>query len=227
MKPPPAWDDDNNDFDDDDEAMTTDNPPITHLLYLHGFRSSPASAKARQTLAWMRTHAPSVHCSCPQLPPSPAEAVELLHAEVARWRAQGATPNRIGLIGSSLGGFYATRMAQDIGCRAVLVNPAVDPARQLAEYIGELRSYHGDDVFFFRPEHVAQLRMLHAGPLQRPRQLLVFVAEGDEVLDPKEMATRYAQTRLRLLPGGDHALSDYPDHLPEVMRFMGLGADGA
>jgi predicted esterase YcpF (UPF0227 family) len=198
-----------------------DDRPITHLLYLHGFRSSPASAKAQQTLAWMRTHAPQVHCWCPQLPASPRETVEQLRAELAGWGIEPRT--QLGVIGSSLGGFYATRVAQDTGCRAVLINPSVDPARLLADHIGEHRSFHGDEVFFFRPEFVDELRALHAGPLRHPQQLLVFAAEGDEVLDWREMAVRYAAARLRVLPGGDHALSNYPAHLPEVMRFLGIG----
>ncbi len=205
-------------------VTTTRSLPITHLLYLHGFRSSPASAKARQTLTWLATHAPSVHCACPQLPPSPAQAFDLARTQVHAWLQAGASAAQVGVVGSSLGGFYATRLAEEFGCRAVLVNPAVDPARLLAQHIGEQRSFHGDEVFFFRPEFIDELRALHPGPLREPQRLLVFVAEGDEVLSWQEMALRYAQAQLRVLPGGDHALSDYPRHLPQAMAWLGLGA---
>lgn len=198
-------------------------PPITHLLYLHGFRSSPASAKAQQTLAWLQAHAPQVRCACPQLPPSPREAMNLAHAQVQAWQLAD-TAAQLGVIGSSLGGFYATRLVQETGCRAVLVNPAVDPARLLADHIGEQRSFHGEEVFFFRPEFIDELRALHAGPLRRPERLQVYVAQGDEVLDWREMAERYAAAQLHVLPGGDHALSDYPRHLPALMAFLGLVA---
>ena len=203
--------------------MSTTETPVTHLLYLHGFRSSPSSAKAQQTLAWLRAHAPQVQCACPQLPPSPHEAIGLARALLAGWSL--ADPGaQLGVIGSSLGGFYATRLAQDTGCRAVLVNPAVDPARLLADHIGEQRSFHGDEVFFFRPEFIEELRALEAGPLRWPERMQVYVAQGDEVLDWREMAQRYAGTRLQVLPGGDHALSDYPRHLPTLMGFLGLQA---
>ncbi len=197
----------------------TAEPPITHLLYLHGFRSSPASAKAQQTLAWMQGNAPSVHCWCPQLPASPQEAMAWVDSVVAAWPIDHRRD--LGVIGSSLGGFYATRIAQNTGCRAVLINPAVAPARLLAAHIGEQRSFHGDEVFFFRAEFIDELRALDTGPLREPQRLMAWVAQGDEVLDWREMAARYAAAQLRVLDGGDHALSSYPDHLAEIMAFLG------
>lgn len=209
---------------DDNNEPCDPSGPITHLLYLHGFRSSPASAKAQQTLIWLATHAPSVHWACPQLPPSPAQAFALARSQIQAWRQAGASAAHMGVVGSSLGGFYATRLAEEFSCRAVLVNPAVDPARLLAQHIGEQRSFHADEVFFFQPGFIDELRALHPGPLRQPQRLLVFVAEGDEVLNWKEMALRYAQAELRVLPGGDHALSDYPSHLPQAMAWFGLEA---
>ena len=119
---------------------------VTHLLYLHGFRSSPQSAKARQMAAWMQRHRPEVHWWCPQLPPSPREAMQMLAEHMADWPAPG-----VGVIGSSLGGFYATALAERLGCRAVLLNPAVDPARDLTRHIGETTAWHSDERFFFAP----------------------------------------------------------------------------
>ena len=104
----------------------------SHLLYLHGFRSSPQSLKARTIAAWVAQHRPDIEWWCPQLPPSPAEAMAMLWERVAAWPA-----GRSAVIGSSLGGFYATAVAERLGCRAVLLNPAVNPARDLAKYIGE------------------------------------------------------------------------------------------
>jgi predicted esterase YcpF (UPF0227 family) len=128
--------------------------PITHLLYLHGFRSSPKSFKARAMADWLARHRPDVHWWCPQLPPSPREALDLIYGEIGRWPTE-----RMGVMGSSLGGFYATVVAERTGCRAVLLNPAINPARDLAGYIGDLTSFHDpDDHFYFKPEYVTQLR---------------------------------------------------------------------
>ena len=147
----------------------------------------------------------------------------LVRDEVAAWGlTRHAQAWQIGVVGSSLGGFYATLVANETGCRAVLLNPAVAPARLLARHIGEQRSFYGDDVFFFRPEFVEELRKLDTGSPLQPWQLLAFIAQGDEVLDWHEMAQHYAGCHLNVLEGGDHSLSDYPQHLPQAMRFLGL-----
>jgi predicted esterase YcpF (UPF0227 family) len=192
--------------------------PTTHLLYLHGFRSSPQSTKARTLAAHMAAHHPQVHWWCPQLPPSPRAAMEMLLEGIASWPRE-----TMAVVGSSLGGFYATGVAEHTGCRAVLVNPAVDPARDLAKYIGEQTSWHDpEERFFFQPEYVDELRALACGPLAHPERYLAFIAKGDEVLDWREMHGRYASSPQVLLEGGDHALSDFDTHLPRLLSFLGV-----
>jgi uncharacterized protein len=190
---------------------------VSHLLYLHGFRSSPQSAKARMTAAWMRQHRPDVEWWCPQLPPSPREAMQLLMARVAAWPAAQS-----GVIGSSLGGFCATAVAQQLGCRAVLLNPAVSPARDLAKHIGETTAWHSDDRFFFRAEFIDELEAIAPGVLTDLGRYFAVIAKGDEVLSWVEMNERYRGCKVKLLAGGDHALSDFEIHLPEVADFLGL-----
>lgn len=190
----------------------------THLLYLHGFRSSPQSAKAQKMAAWVGKHRPDMTWWCPQLPASPRQAMTEVMQGIADWPVSG-----MAVLGSSLGGFYATCVAARTGCRAALINPAVDPARDLQRYIGEQTSWHQPhEAFFFEPHFVGELRDLHAGPLQHPENILAVIAKGDEVLDWREMATRYAGARVRLVEGSDHALSDFDDHLPAILEFTGL-----
>ena len=130
---------------------------------------------------------------------------------------------RMAVVGSSLGGFYATAVAERLGCRAVLLNPAVDPARDLSRHIGEQTSWQNpDDHFFFEPTFVDELRDLHAGPLHTPGNYLAVIAKGDEVLDWCEMAARYAGAHIELLEGGDHALSDFDTHVPLILDFLRL-----
>lgn len=188
---------------------------VTHLLYLHGFRSSPLSVKARYTAQWVHAHRPGVHWWCPQLPPSPAEALALLLDGVADWPAGSAA-----VIGSSLGGYYATALAERLGWRAVLLNPAVDPARDLARYIGELQAWHGNERFFFRSEYIAELRAMAPVTLTRPKRYYAVIAKGDEVLSWEEMAARYEGCRIRLLEGSDHAITEYETLWPEVAAFL-------
>jgi len=190
----------------------------THLLYLHGFRSSPSSAKARRMGEWVRDHAPRVTWWCPQLPPSPREAIELLLRGTAGW-----PQDRMAIVGSSLGGFYATALAERLGCPAGLLNPAVDPARDLARHLGEQKAWHGEDGFCFVPAHLDELRLiLPPAELTRPSRYFAVIATGDEVLDWREMSGRYRGAHLRIVEGSDHGLTDFDDHLPHVLHFLKL-----
>jgi uncharacterized protein len=192
--------------------------PPSHILYLHGFRSSPLSFKAQRTQQWLAAHAPAVQLECPQLPPSPAEAWQTIRTIVQAW-----PEGRFAVIGSSLGGFYATVAAEAFACPAVVLNPAIQPARDLARHIGEQAMFHDPQQrFFFRPEYVDELRTLHVAAITRPERYFAVIAKGDEVLDWREMHALYAQAAIRLLEGGDHALSDFDVHLPAVMAFLGL-----
>jgi predicted esterase YcpF (UPF0227 family) len=190
----------------------------THLLYLHGFRSSPQSFKAQRLHDWLQQHRPGVDWWCPQLPPSPREAIDLLREGTAGWPAAGSA-----VLGSSLGGFYATVVAEATGWPTVLMNPAVDPARDLAGFVGELSAFHAPEQrFVFRAEYIEQLRALTPGPITRPERYFAIIAKGDELLDWREMTARYPGTNIRLLDGSDHALSDFDDHLPHLLRFLNL-----
>ena len=190
----------------------------THLLYLHGFRSSPQSSKARQLGAWVQQHHAQVVWWCPQLPPSPRAAMQLVMEGIAAWpRASMA------VVGSSLGGFYATHVAHIFDCKAVLLNPAVNPARDLAKYIGVQTAWHtAGERFFFEPGFLDELRALEVPGLQQPENCLAVIAKGDEVLDWREMTGRYPGARIKLLEGGDHALSDFDQHMAEITDFLML-----
>jgi predicted esterase YcpF (UPF0227 family) len=165
--------------------------------------------------------APALEWICPQLPPSPAAVLADIRALTAGW-----APADSGIIGSSLGGFYATVLAEALGCRAVVVNPAVDPARDLAAHIGRQTMFHSPaDSFDFRPEYVDELRMMAPAPrLRHPENILALVAKGDEVLDWREMTARYAHGPLKLIAGSDHGLSDFAHHVPDLLAHLGLAS---
>ena len=198
------------------------------LLYLHGFRASPQSAKARVTAqrvehinrARAAAGEPLIRWLCPQLPPSPREAIA-----ACRDLLGDTAGEELALIGSSLGGFYATHLAHTLGARAALLNPAVNPARDLRGQIGTLAAWHDPALqFSFTAAHVEELHALEVGnlhaPIPHPQQYFVIIAQGDEVLDWREMAARYRGAQCSVLPGGDHALSDYADqHLDAVLRW--------
>ncbi|MDP3701584.1 MAG: YqiA/YcfP family alpha/beta fold hydrolase [Hylemonella sp.] len=192
--------------------------PTTHLLYLHGFRSSPSSTKARLVQQRIAQRHPGVTLWCPQLPPSPREAMGGVMQGIADWPRE-----RMAVIGSSLGGFYASWVAEQTGCRAAVLNPAVFPARDLAKYIGELASWHDpQETFHFRPEYVEELRALATAAISRPDRYYALIAQGDEVLDWREMSAHYQGAQLRLLEGSNHAITEFAEHLDEVLAFLDL-----
>ena len=205
--------------------------PTTHLLYLHGFRSSPQSMKARKVALRLHQQYPDATWWCPQLPPSPAEAMALVEAGLRDWPR-----DTMAVAGSSLGGFYARWLALQTGCaKAVLLNPAVFPARDLAKYIGEQTAWHDPaERFFFEPAFVDQLRVQEAdiarlGALYpaTPHSQFAIVAQGDEVLDWREMLAFCAGGTIRQLPGSDHAINDFDAHIGAVFDFLELPPPGA
>lgn len=185
------------------------------LVYLHGFRSSPQSFKARLLADRLAERGLASRFVCPQLPPSPAAAIERVLRDIAPEVADT-------LVGSSLGGYYATWLAERCGCRAVLLNPATFPARDLAAHIGAQRMYHSDDEFVFEPCYLDELARLQVGAPTRPQRYLLVAAKGDELLDWREMVARYPGVATILLEGSDHGLSDFDTLAGRVLEFAGM-----
>ncbi len=190
----------------------------THLLYLHGFRSSPRSAKAQCMAQWVARHRPDLQWHCPALPPSPAQAM----LELSTWLGT-LPPGRCAVMGSSLGGFYAHWLACAYNLPAVLINPAVHPARDLARHIGVHPAWHDPaQQVFFEARFVGELTRLETSRgLHRP-PCLALLAEGDEVLDWREMFARHGQGSHLLIQGSDHAMAEFELLLPWVTRFLRL-----
>jgi uncharacterized protein len=188
------------------------------IIYLHGFRSSPQSFKVKMLAAHFSAIGRPDEFHCPQLPDSPAAAIELIES---RYQINAQTK----LIGSSLGGFYATHLAERYGCRTVLLNPAIEPARDLARYIGEHPAWHApNETVHFRAEYIQPLFAQRPALIRDPSLYFAIIAKGDEVLSWVEMSMRYQGCKIKLLEGSDHGLSDFADHLPEVLDFIGVGA---
>ena len=189
------------------------------LIYLHGFRSSSRSFKARLLQARFADAGLAECLVAPDLPVEPAAAIAQVQREI---RPTGADT----LVGSSLGGCYATWLAEQVGCKAVLLNPAVRPARDLASQVGPQTGYHDGQPFEFRQAYVDQLRGYEVARITRPARYFLIAAQGDEVLDWREMVAHYPGARLRVIPGGDHGLSDFADWIDEVLAFAGFGPEG-
>ncbi|MFZ6815292.1 YqiA/YcfP family alpha/beta fold hydrolase [Undibacterium sp. Rencai35W] len=184
------------------------------ILYLHGFRSSPQSFKARMMAEHMQRLGRADDYVCPQLSASPLLAIQQAEQILAAY-----LPSEITIIGSSLGGFYATWLAERYGCKAVLLNPAVKPPRDLEKYVGVTTAYHSDEIFEFKAEYVPELRACEVVAITQPERYLLLAATGDEVLDWREMVAHYPGAQQIVIQGSDHGMADFVDYIDQVIVF--------
>jgi uncharacterized protein len=184
------------------------------ILYLHGFRSSPKSFKARLVGVRMLELGLSDELRCPQLPASPNEAIA--HALKL---VEGVPAAELAIVGSSLGGYYATWLAERLGCRAVLLNPAIVPLKDLDQHVGVTTQFHSDEPFEFKREYIAELRALAVDKITRPERYFLIAATGDEVLDYRDMVAHYAGARQHVIEGSDHGISEFRQYVDEVLAF--------
>ena len=186
------------------------------IIYLHGFNSSPASIKGRQLA---RAVAASPLSSRPDfyLPPQPhrpAEAIDAV-AELIESQAERA----LTLVGSSLGGFYATYLAERFGCKAVLINPAIRPHADLASYLGPQKNPYTGDEYELTTRHLDELRALSVSKITRPERYFLLVETGDELLDAHASIAYYRGAWQYTSSGGDHAFSQFETQIPAILRF--------
>jgi predicted esterase YcpF (UPF0227 family) len=179
------------------------------LIYIHGFNSSPASFKAALLEQRLEALGRGGEFVAPALPVSPARAAAVLD-DLLR-RHPGA-----GLVGSSLGGYYATWLAEKHDLKAALLNPAVRPYDLLKEHVGPQQNLHTGERYELTQRDVDELRALEVTAIQPSRYLLV-VTTGDEVLDYRAAVERYRGCRSIVIEGGDHGLSRFADYLDPVI----------
>ena len=179
------------------------------IVYLHGFNSSPQSHKAQVMGRFMEERGLGDAFACPALPTLASDAIR----EIEKLVSAGTC-----FVGSSLGGFYATHLAEKHAARAVLINPAIDPHVGLRAYLGPQRNLHTGEPYELTEAHLSEWQKLYVPRITPPRYLLI-VETGDEVLDYREAVKRYAGAEQRVIAGGDHSLQSFPEHLPRILRF--------
>lgn len=185
------------------------------LLYLHGFLSSPQSSKAQQTLAYATKLGIADNLLIPFLEHGPAATIDALEEMLS-----GRDTQKLGIIGSSLGGFYASVLAERYQAPAVLINPAIDPWQYWSDYIGEHRNFHTGQSHVVSQEHVSELRALHSGEIANAENYLLFLQRHDEVLDTSVALSRFGDQRCIVREDGDHAYADFERELPAAFEFL-------
>lgn len=188
-----------------------------HLFYIHGFNSSPKSQKARLLGRYLRDQSSDIDYSVPELSYAPNVAIATLDRAISQSVESGAT---VGLVGSSMGGFYGTWIAEKYQLPLVLVNPAVRPHHLLKDYLGENTNMYTGEVYEFTEANIEELKRLDIEPVTLPERYWLLTQQGDEVLDYRDGVEKYAACRQTVLPEGSHGFDGFDIYLPEILAFL-------
>lgn len=192
--------------------MTSTQPAI---LYMHGLNSSPLSRKASQLTAALERIGMGGRLRVPALHHHPRQAIAQLEAAIGEL-------GRPVLVGSSLGGYYATHLAEHHGLKALLINPAVAPHRRFDGYLGPQTNLYSGEVWDLTEDHVVALAELEAPPPQDAERYQVWLQTGDETLDYRHAADFYKGCAVRIQAGGDHGFQGFTERLPALLAFAGI-----
>ena len=184
-------------------------------LYLHGFLSSPLSKKAQQTIQYCRQFGQESHILVPTLSSGPADTIEELGAIVEAQQSRA-----VALLGSSLGGFYATCLAEEYNLPVVLINPAVRPADYWETHLGEHKNYYSDEVYTVTEQHIEELRLLDNASISNPDNFWVLLQKGDETMDYRRAVEKYGESHCLVREDGSHSYDNYEAELPAIFDFL-------
>ncbi len=193
-------------------------PDQLRCLYLHGFKSSPDSHKAQLTQAFFAQHDVAQNLHIPQLPPEPQKAMDAAQFLYEQLIDEVGVENVL-VIGSSLGGFYASFLVEHFGGRAALINPAVKPYESLKEYLGENKNYHNDETFMVTEDYIGELAALDVVQFSEPQHHLLLLKTQDETLDYRQAAAKYCNGPCFIEFGGDHSYPEFSKRLPSIINF--------
>ncbi|NVD07431.1 esterase YqiA [Vibrio sp. JPW-9-11-11] len=188
------------------------------LLYIHGFNSSPLSVKASLMRDYCASHRPDIKVVVPQLPCFPEQAAQHLLDIVKQHKED----YRIGLVGSSLGGYLSMWLNGQFGFKAVVVNPAVKPYELLVDFLGEQQNPYTHERYFLENQHIDELKALDTPQLKRPQDFWLLQQTNDEVLDYRQAVSHFSGAKQTVEQGGDHSFVDFERYPAQIIDFLEL-----
>ena len=195
-----------------------------HLFYIHGFNSSPKSAKARLLAEYLQSHTDDVVAGIeyhvPHLPYDPDKGIQILKEAVER-----CLPDPVLLIGSSMGGFYGTYIAEKYDLPLVLINPAVKPYELLKDYLGENENIYTGEKYTFTEDHIQTLKNLDVEQITKPERYYLLTQTADEVLDYQQGVNKYQGAKQKVQQGGSHGFDGFENEIADIMQFLRLSKD--
>lgn len=194
----------------------SDKPSL--LIYLHGFNSSPLSQKAQIMVQYCQQYRPDIQVVVPQLPSFPAAAAETIKNVFAQYSSE----YQIGVVGSSLGGYFSVWVSSLFHCRAVVVNPAVKPYELLADYLGEQENPYTNEHYVLEEKHIDELRSLDVPELKNPDDFWLLQQTEDEVLDYRQAVAKFAQSHCTVEDGGNHRFVNFERYAADIIDFLRL-----
>lgn len=187
------------------------------LLYIHGFLSSPSSFKAQQLRQYCLASKPNYRFICPQLSPYPEKTFKQLLDII------NASTQQVYIIGSSMGGFWATWFVEHSGCKAVLINPATDPVKLMPSYLNvPLKNYHNDEIYRLNETHLSELQKYEIKKIQNKKRYLLLLQTGDETLDYRLAVEKYGGCSQTVEAGGDHSFQGLERYYDDIFNFFEL-----
>lgn len=190
-------------------------PAEPFVLYLHGFLSSPQSKKAQQTIVYCEKIGLEQRIAVPQMSNGPADTIKELRALI-----EDHPHDQIGLIGSSLGGYYATCLSEHYEIPAVLVNPAVRPYDLWETHLGEHRNYYTDEIHTVSRQDIEALKELEVSQIKNPANFMLFVQTGDETLDYRQAVEKFSSSECVIRENGNHSYENFDTELPAIFDFL-------
>ncbi|MGY4492070.1 YqiA/YcfP family alpha/beta fold hydrolase [Pseudomonas sp. TE3610] len=185
------------------------------ILYIHGLNSAPASKKASTLTEVMQRLGLEGQLQVPALHHHPRQAIGQLEAAIAQLGAPL-------LVGSSLGGYYATHLAERHGLKALLINPVVNPHRLFDGFLGTQENLYTGEQWELTLDHVQALAELEVAAPHDPQRYQVWLQTADETLDYRQAERFYRACALRIQAGGDHGYQGFAAQLPSLLNFAGI-----